>query len=116
MTRLFAGTPFDRPPRCDRCDRPLEECRCGPEPAPAVPPDQQTLRVTLEKRKQGRWATVVRGLAAQPGPMQELLTVLKTKCGAGGTIADEGQLEIQGDHVERVRSTLQGLGYRLKRS
>ena len=35
MTRLFAGTPWDRPPTCERCGKLESECACPP---PAVEP------------------------------------------------------------------------------
>ena len=59
---------------------------------------------------------LARPIAKRLGEVWGQPVVLDFKAGAGGTIADEGQVEIQGDHVERIRSTLQELGYRLKRS
>ena len=116
MTRLFAGTPFDRPPHCERCDEPEADCQCPPEvPAAAerVPPAQQTARLSVEKRKRGKKVTVVRGLDTTGNHLPELLTLLKTKCGAGGTIQDDA-IEIQGQHLERLRAELQTIGYRVK--
>jgi translation initiation factor 1 len=111
--RLFAGTPFDRPPQCDRCGKPEEECQCAPEPPPRVPLGKQTARVSVEKRKHGRLMTIVRGLAAADNDLPDLLKQLKNACGAGGTI-DEDLIEIQGDQAERVRTTLSKIGYRVK--
>ena len=45
--------------------------------------------------------------------LTRLLTKLQTTCGAGGTI-DDGTLEIQGSHIDRIRQTLQSMGYRVK--
>ena len=114
MTRLFAGTPFDIPPTCDRCGKRGEECECAPEPPTPtrIAPEKQTAKVRLEKRKHGRTVTVVAGLPAEGNDLPQLLTQLKGVCGAGGTIKNE-QIEIQGDHVERVNTTLGSLGYRL---
>ena len=113
--RLFEGTPFDRPPTCDRCGELESVCTCPPVPTPPPPrlaPAKQTARVAVEKRKKGKQVTVVRGLPAVGNDLPELLTRLKTCCGAGGTVKDE-TLEIQGNHVERVRKTLQEIGYRV---
>ena len=41
-------------------------------------------------------------------------TLLKNKIGTGGAIKD-GQIEIQGDHRERVCTELEKLGYKTKR-
>lgn len=110
--RLFEGTPFDIPPKCDRCGQLERDCQCPPLPKPPVPPAQQTARVTVEKRKRGKIVTVVRGLA-NDGYLDELLPPLKTACGAGGTVK-EGEIEIQGDHSARVQQLLRERGYRVK--
>jgi translation initiation factor 1 len=115
LMRLLAGTPFDRPPHCERCDRPETECDCPPATAQPsrVPPQQQTARLSLEKRKKGKLVTVVRGLAATDNDLPVLLTQLKNYCGAGGTI-DEETLEIQGDQRHRIQQKLAELGYRVR--
>jgi translation initiation factor 1 len=109
--RLFEGTPFDIPPTCDRCGKLERECACPPPLTPTVPPDKQTARLALEKRKRGKEVTVVRGLV-DDASLVELLAKLKSACGAGGT-AKDGILEIQGNHVERVEAMLRGKGYRI---
>ncbi len=111
--RLFAGTEFDIPPRCDRCGALLEDCSCPPAPTPPIPPAEQTAKLAIERRKKGKVVTVVRGLPAEGNDLPALLTQLKSSCGAGGTLKDEA-LEIQGRHLERVRETLTQLGYRVK--
>lgn len=116
MARLFAGTPFDRPPTCDRCGKPESDCGCPPLPPPPPPrlaPESQTARLALEKRKKGKLVTVVRGLPAIGNDLEGLLSKLKSQCGAGGTVKDE-TLEIQGDHLDRVRTLLGALGFRVK--
>lgn len=111
--RLFAGTPFDIPPRCERCSELVENCECPPEPPPRTPPEQQTAILAIEKRKRGKLVTVVKGLPAAGNDLLELLSQLKTTCGAGGTVKDE-TLEIQGQHVDRIRATLKKIGYQVK--
>lgn len=111
--RVFEGTEFDRPPRCERCDELEELCRCPPEPPPRLPPEKQTARLAIEKRKKGKLVTVVRGLSTEGNDLPELLTQLKDKCGAGGTLKED-LLEVQGDHLERLRSALKEIGYRVK--
>ncbi|MBB01504.1 MAG: translation initiation factor [Planctomyces sp.] len=111
---LFAGTPFDRPLRCEVCEELEEDCTCPPPAAEVIPPEKQQLRVAVEKRKKGKTVTVVRDLADQPEVVAELLTTLKTACGAGGTVK-EGVVEIQGDHLSRVQDKLKSLGYRLRK-
>ncbi len=111
--RLFEGTPFDRPPHCEQCGQLESECTCPP-PAPVrIPPERQTARIAMEKRKNGKRVTVIRGLPEEGNDLPDLLTRLKSHCGAGGTLKD-GELEIQGEQLDRVRDKLQQLGYRVK--
>lgn len=115
MSRLFAGTPFDRPPTCERCGNLVPECRCPP---PAVeksltPPGKQTATLRTEKRAKGKLVTVVRGLAAADNDLPALLARLKSACGAGGTI-DGDVIEIQGDHLTRLKTLLGEAGYRVR--
>ena len=65
------------------------------------------------KGRGGKTVTVVRGLQLSPDDLAALGRQLKKKCGAGGTIKD-GNIEIQGDHRERVAAELIKLGYKAK--
>lgn len=116
MTRLFAGTPWDRPPVCDRCGRPETECDCAPEVVEPVriPPETQTAALAVEKRPKGKVVTVVSGLDPEGNDLADLATRLKTSCGAGGTLKD-GRIELQGDHREAAERALQKIGYKTKR-
>jgi hypothetical protein len=52
VSRLFAGTPWDRPSACDRCGRLESQC-LSPPPVPdakQIPPRQQTARLMTERR------------------------------------------------------------------
>ena len=110
--RLFEGTPFDRPPRCEVCGELESDCQC-PLPAPArIPPADQTAKVSVEKRKKGKIVTTIRGLPAVGNDLPALLTQLKDACGAGGTLKDE-VIEIQGTQSERIKKVLTQLGYRV---
>lgn len=114
--RLFAGTPFDIPPTCDRCGVLEADCKCPPlskPPATRTPPERQTAKLAVEKRKKGKVVTVVRGLPAAENDLPDVLTRLKNACGAGGAVKDD-ELEIQGAHLDRAAEVLRGIGYRVK--
>ncbi len=113
--RVFAGTPWDRPPTCERCGKLEQDCTCPPlAKAPTyVAPDKQTARLATEKRPGKRWVTAVRGLAATDNDLPSLLAKLKAACGAGGALKDD-VIEIQGQQLDRVRSVLRELGYKVK--
>ena len=97
---LFDGTPLERPVVCDRCGQPEADCRCLPEPVRQTPPSEQIVRLSVEKRRNGKSVTVVRGLADEGTRLADVLSLLKTSCGAGGTVK-EGEVEIQGDNWMR---------------
>lgn len=111
--RLFEGTSFDRPPRCERCGELEQDCTCPPAPPPQLDPAKQTARVAVEKRSKGKIVTVVQGLSAEGNDLPALLGKLKSTCGAGGTLKED-ELEIQGSHLERIRELLMDIGYRVK--
>ena len=116
MTRLFAGTQFDRTPHCERCEKPEDVCQCPPLPPEKpfrIPPEKQTARLAIEKRRKGKMVTVIRDLPADGNDLPNLLTKLKTACGAGGTIQEDA-IEIQGRHLDRLRTELEKIGYRVK--
>jgi Translation initiation factor 1 (eIF-1/SUI1) and related proteins len=111
--RLFEGTPFDRPPRCERCDQLESECQCPPETEHRTPAEKQTARLQLENRKGKKQVTTIRGLLNEGTHLHDLLSQLKTTCGAGGSIQEE-TLELQGDQRERAAALLRKLGYKVK--
>ncbi|GAA4322068.1 translation initiation factor [Flaviaesturariibacter amylovorans] len=74
-----------------------------------LPPQQQKLRVMLEKRG-GKPTTVVFGFVGADEDLQELGKKLKGFCGTGGSIKD-GEAMIQGDQREKVMGWLLKNGY-----
>ena len=75
---------------------------------------KQIIRVTLDKkRRAGKTVTVASGFQHTAETLASVAQTLKKKCGSGGT-AKDGEIEIQGDHVARVRAELEKLGYRTK--
>jgi translation initiation factor 1 len=112
--RLFAGTKYDQPPKCDRCGKLETECLCSTPANRWIPPASQIARINVEKRKKGKVVTVIRGLSAEGNDLPALLSRLKSQCGAGGAV-QEDCLEVQGEHVERISAALVELGYRVKK-
>ena len=116
MGRLFAGTPFDRPPVCERCGQLESACACPPvvvEPA-RIAPGEQTARLRLEKRPKGKVVTAVSGLDPSGNDLAELAATLKSRCGSGGTVKD-GVIELQGDHLAAAEAALKAIGYKVRR-
>ena len=89
--------------------------RAATSPASYPSAEKQTARVWRDsKRRRGKTVTVIGGLQHDPATLEALLKRLKQQCGAGGTVKD-GELELQGDHRERVAAILAALGYSIKR-
>ena len=107
---FFDGTALERPILCDRCGVETRSCNCPPLD---TPPAKQSLKVRLDRRKRGKLITVVSNFHCSDLQMHETLTDLKNKCGAGGSI-EEGNIELQGDHTQRVPELLIARGYRVQ--
>lgn len=112
---LFDGTSLERPVLCERCGSDSKVCKCPPLPKAVVdiPPEKQLLKVRAEKRKRGKLVTVISGFTCATPQLQQTLSHLQSQCGAGGTI-DEHNIELQGDHCERVPNLLIARGYRIQ--
>jgi len=85
------------------------------ETAPELP-DQQDLRVWLEKNHRGgKTATVIKGFFGKDEDLNDLGKSLKQKCGTGGSVKD-GEIIIQGDHRDKIMNLLLAAGYKAKKA
>jgi len=63
----------------------------------------------------GKTVTVIDGIIGSDAELAALAQQLKKLCGSGGTIKD-GNIEIQGEHCEKVMAKLSASGYKVKRA
>ena len=98
---------------CPDCRQPVAQCGCKQA---AVPTGDGIVRVSREtKGRGGKAVTLVKGALLDATALADLGKQLKAACGTGGTVKD-GVIEVQGDHVERVKQMLTAQGHRVKRA
>jgi translation initiation factor 1 len=99
---------------CAICLQPIVGCTCT-RAAPIAAGDG-VVRVGREtKGRKGAGVTVVTGVPLAPDELAALGTQLKKRCGSGGTVRDDGVIEIQGDHRDALVTELQKRGWTVKR-
>lgn len=73
----------------------------------AIDRESQKINVFTEKRKFGKPATVIEGIAENG---KEVASQLKAKLACGGTFKNN-RIELQGDHKKKIKDILVKMGY-----
>lgn len=97
---------------CGDCNQPVAACRCR---KPGDGPADGIVRVRRETSgRKGKVVTVVEGVPLVGAELKALAKLLKTKCATGGKLAGSN-IELQGEHRDRVMTLLEPRGWPLKR-
>jgi translation initiation factor 1 len=90
---------------CPKCGLPEELCVCE-----VIAKEAQKIKVFLAPKRFGKTMTIIQGIDSTKINVRELLKKLKSKLACGGTFK-EGEIELQGDHRQRVKELLVKEGF-----
>ncbi len=88
---------------CPKCGLPAEICACE-----EMVREEQKIRVRKDKRKFGKFVTIVEGF--DDVDINKIAKELKMRLACGGT-AKKGKVELQGNHMSRVKKVLVDMGF-----
>ncbi len=87
---------------CPNCGLPTEACICN-----ELQKAKQKIKIKLLTRKFGKHVTEVSGIDKQ---VKETAKKLKEELACGGTVKNK-IIELQGDHVKKVKEKLVKMGF-----
>ncbi len=90
---------------CPKCGLPKAACVCE-----VIAREEQRIRVKLEKKRYGKFVTVIGGMDAKQVNLKDIAKRLKHELACGGTVK-EGFIELQGNHLNDVKDKLIRMGF-----
>lgn len=88
---------------CPKCGLPLQACVCE-----EIAKTEQRIQVTTEKKKFGKVVTIISGF--QGVDLKTIAKDLKHALACGGTVRGNN-IELQGDHLNRMKESLVKIGF-----
>ena len=103
----------DQTQMCPDCNQHQSVCICKDENALV---GDGNVKITLDtKGRKGKGVSVITGLALTEKDLKSLAKELKNLCGTGGSVKNN-QIEIQGDHREKLILALEKKKIRAKKA
>ena len=90
---------------CPKCGLPKEACVCE-----IIAKTEQKIKVTPVKKRYGKISTVISGIDPKGVDLKNLAKQLKEGLACGGTVKNN-EIELQGEHVKKVKEKLVSLGF-----
>ena len=91
---------------CNVCGLPKDLCVCE-----TLAREEQKITITVGKRRFGKLAATIQGLDEKTINLKDLTKKLKSKLACGGTMKN-GIIELQGNHVDKVKGEMIKLGFK----
>ena len=85
---------------CPKCGLPKELCVCE-----IIAKEAQKIKISLVQKRYSKNMTVVKGIDTSKIDIRQLMKVLKSNLACGGTYKND-EVELQGDHRQRVKQIL----------
>lgn len=100
---------------CPGCSETLDACRCDEQAeAERVAALDGVVRIRRETSgRKGKGVTTISGVPLVEKDLKTLAKTLKQRCGTGGAVKN-AVIEIQGDHRDVLKTTLETMGYKVK--
>ncbi len=90
---------------CPVCGLPKDLCVCG-----SISQTSQKIKISTKKVSFKKTVTIISGLNSKLHDIKDLTKKLKTEIACGGTYKDD-HIELQGNHVEKVKEILLKNGF-----
>ena len=90
---------------CPKCGLPQELCVCE-----TIAKEAQKIKVYLIQKRYGKNMTIIKGIDTSKIDIRDVMKKLKSKLACGGTYKND-EIELQGDHRQRVKEILVKEGF-----